>query len=220
MTISRIAKYARLMLMLEEIMVVYREETSLLVRRYMSARSRDYVANLRMDVNTFGKLCKILSQRGGLITGKSLPVDEQVAIFLGVLAHHNKNRVVKFRFKRSGATVSYYMQKVLCAVLSLHEELLQKPTPVSANCTDHRWRWFEGCLGALDGTHIDVLVSNEDKPRYQTRKWHIATNTLAVCDRQMQFVYLLPRWEGSAGDSRVLKDAFSQENGFKVPPGQ
>lgn len=178
MTISRIAKYARLMLMLEEIMVVYREETSLLVRRYMSARSRgskrrivdearrfsllnkipdqlkhlnrlcnvsnsDYVANLRMDVNTFGKLCKILSQRGGLITGKSLPVDEQVAIFLGVLAHHNKNRVVKFRFKRSGATVSYYMQKVLCAVLSLHEELLQKPTPVSANCTDHRWRWFE-----------------------------------------------------------------------------
>lgn len=178
MTTSRIGNYARLMLMLEEVMVVYREETSLLVQKYRRARTigqrrrivdearrfsllnkipdqlkhlnrlvklsdTNCVANLRMDVNTFGKLCKILSQRGGLITGKSLPVDEQVAIFVGVLAHHDKNRVVKFRFSRSGATVSYYMQKVLCAVLSLHEELLHKPTPVSSDCTDHRWRWFE-----------------------------------------------------------------------------
>ena len=77
----------------------------------------------------------------------------------------------------------------------------------------------QGCLGALDGTHIDVLVSNEDKPRYRTRKGHVATNTLAVCDQQMQFVYLLPGWEGSAADSRVLKDAVSKEDGFKVPQG-
>lgn len=65
-----------------------------------------------MDVNTFGRLCQILSQRGGLITGKSLPIEEQVAIFLGVLAHHDKNRVVKFRFMRSGATVSYYLRRI------------------------------------------------------------------------------------------------------------
>ncbi|XP_042012281.1 protein ANTAGONIST OF LIKE HETEROCHROMATIN PROTEIN 1-like [Salvia splendens] len=254
MPTSSAAKYAFLMMMMEDIMVIYRAETTLLIHRYMTARSGstkrrildharrfsllkkipdqlkhldrlvklsnvDCIANLRMDVNTFGRLCQILSQRGGLITGNSLPVEEQVAIFLGVLAHHNKNRVVKFRFRRSGATVSYYMQKVLCAILSLHDELLKKPTPVTADCTDNRWRWFEGCLGALDGIHIDVLVSNEDKPRYRTRKGHIATNTLAVCDRQMQFVYLLPGWEGSAGDSRVLKDAVSAEKGFKVPQG-
>lgn len=171
-------KYASLMLMLEDIMLVYRSETKLLVHRYMSARNRttkrrildharrfsllkkipdqmkhldrlvrfsnvDCIANLRMDVNTFGKLCRILSQRGGLITGKSLPVEEQVAIFLSVLAHHHKNRVVKFRFKRSGATVSYYMRKVLCAILSLHSVLLKKPTPVTADCTDNRWKWFQ-----------------------------------------------------------------------------
>lgn len=78
---------------------------------------------------------------------------------------------------------------------------------------------LKGCLGALDGTHIHVLVSNEDKPRYRNRKGQIATNTLAVCDRNMQFVYLLPGCEGSSGDSRILRDAVSRDNGFKVPQG-
>lgn len=76
-----------------------------------------------------------------------------------------------------------------------------------------------GCLGALDGTHIPVLVSSIDKPRYRSRKGQIATNTLAVCDRNMQFVYVLPGWEGSAGDSRVLRDEVSRQNGLKVPKG-
>ncbi|XP_042014768.1 protein ALP1-like isoform X2 [Salvia splendens] len=76
-----------------------------------------------------------------------------------------------------------------------------------------------GCLGALDGTHISILVSNSDKLRYRTRKGTIATNVLAACDRDMQFVYILPGWEGSAGDSRVLRDAVSRNNGFRVPQG-
>lgn len=71
------------------------------------------------------------------------------------------------------------------------------------------------CLGALDGTHINILVSSTDKPCES----QIATNTLAVCDRNMQFVYVLPGWEGSAGDSRVLSDDITQKGGLKVPQG-
>ncbi|XP_042057283.1 uncharacterized protein LOC121801894 [Salvia splendens] len=141
-----------------------------------------------MDRNTFGKLCRILKDRGGLHIGKCLGIEEQVAMFLGVLAHHKKNRIVRFNFVRSGSTISYYVNKVLGAVLSLHDVLFEKPTPVLDNCIDHRWKWFEGCL---DGTHVNVLVSNSDKPRYRTQKGSIATNTLAVCDRNMQFVYIL-----------------------------
>ncbi|KAL1541096.1 hypothetical protein AAHA92_25356 [Salvia divinorum] len=143
-----------------------------------------------MDRNTFGRLCCLLSEVGGLRPGKVLGVAEQVAIFVGVLAHHKKNRVVGFDFWRSGATVSRYMHKVLGAVLNLHSVLLAKPTPVPDNCDDPRWKWFKGCLGALDGTHINVL-----------------------------FVYVLPGWEGSAGDSRVLRDAVFREGGLKVPKG-
>ncbi|KAG8383769.1 hypothetical protein BUALT_Bualt04G0048200 [Buddleja alternifolia] len=36
----------------------------------------------------------------------------------------------------------------------------------------------------------------------------------------MNFVYMLPGWEGSAADGRVLRDAVSRANGLKVPTGQ
>ncbi|KAM1495672.1 hypothetical protein ACFX2K_030329 [Malus domestica] len=75
----------------------------------------------------------------------------------------------------------------------------------------------QNCLGALDGTHIDVHVPEIDKPRYRTRKGRVATNVLGVCSGDMQFIYVFPGWEGSASDSRVLHDAISRPNGFKVP---
>ncbi|KAM1056625.1 hypothetical protein COP2_030807 [Malus domestica] len=77
----------------------------------------------------------------------------------------------------------------------------------------------QNCLGALDGTHIDVHVPEIDKPRYRTRKGRVATNVLGVCSGDMQFIYVFPGWEGSASDSRVLHDAISRPNGFKVPAG-
>ncbi|KAL0307946.1 UNVERIFIED_CONTAM: hypothetical protein Sangu_2488200 [Sesamum angustifolium] len=60
-----------------------------------------------------------------------------------------------------------------------------------------------GCLGALDGTFIDVRVPEHDKGRYRTRKGHIAVNVLGVCNPNMQFIYVLSGWEGSAADSHV-----------------
>ena len=78
---------------------------------------------------------------------------------------------------------------------------------------------MQGCVGALDGTYINVQVPNGDKPRYRSRKGQICTNTLAACDHNMRFVYVLAGWEGSAGDARVLPDAVNRENGFRVPIG-
>ncbi|KAK5819425.1 hypothetical protein PVK06_024425 [Gossypium arboreum] len=74
-------------------------------------------------------------------------------------------------------------------------------------------------LDALDGTHIKIRVPTVDKPRYQTRKGDIATNMLGVCTPNMQFVYVLPGWEGSVADGRVLQDAISRRHGLKVPHG-
>ena len=56
-----------------------------------------------------------------------------------------------------------------------------------------------------------------DKPRYRTIKNKIATNVLGVCSQDMQFIYILPGWEGSTADSRVLRNAISRRNGLKVP---
>jgi hypothetical protein len=44
---------------------------------------------------------------------------------------------------------------------------------------------------------------------------------LGVVDWNMKFLYVLPGWEGSASDSRVLRDAMrlSRQDGFVVPTG-
>ncbi|KAG8390739.1 hypothetical protein BUALT_Bualt01G0114900 [Buddleja alternifolia] len=76
-----------------------------------------------------------------------------------------------------------------------------------------------GCLGALDDTYIPLRVAQKDKPRYRNRKGDVSVNVLAVCDINMNYVYMLCGWEGSAADNRVLRDAITRENGFRVPDG-
>ncbi|XLU57676.1 hypothetical protein S245_052324, partial [Arachis hypogaea] len=88
---------------------------------------------------------------------------------------------------------------------------------VPKDCVDPRWKWFKGCLGALDGTYIDVTVPKSDKSRYRMRKSRISTNVLGVCNWNINFVYVLSGWEGSASDLRVLRDAITRRNGLKIP---
>ncbi|TXG57648.1 hypothetical protein EZV62_015477 [Acer yangbiense] len=174
---------------------------------------------LRINMLAFTKLCTMLENRGGLRASRYLQIDEQVVMFLHILACHVKNRVIKFKFMRSGETVSKYFHNVLYSVIRLHEELLKRPEPVPENSTDERWKWFKNCLRALDGTHVKVKVPISEKPKYRNRKGDISTNVLRVCSQYMQFIYVLPGWEGSAADGRVLRDAICRTNGLRVPHG-
>ncbi|XP_028789603.1 protein ALP1-like [Neltuma alba] len=148
-------------------------------------------------------------------------VDEQVAMFLHILAHHVKNRVVQFYFGRSGETISRYFNIVLMAMMRLAKELFKKPELIHEDSIDEKWKWFKNCLGALDGTHVKVKVPMKDKARYRNRKGEITTNVLGVYSPNAQFIYVLAGWEGSAADGRVLRDAINRRNGnLKVPQGQ
>lgn len=103
----------------------------------------DCISNLRMDRNTFGRLCIILKQLRGLKEGKYVSVEEQVVVFLGILARHKKNKVVRFNYWRSGQTISSCVHVVLKAILKLHTLFLVKPTSVQEDCLDPRWKWFK-----------------------------------------------------------------------------
>ena len=60
-----------------------------------------------------------------------------------------------------------------------------------------------------------------DQGRYRNRKQAITTNMLGVVDWNMKFLCALPGWEGSASDSRILRDAMrtSRQDAFAVPNG-
>ncbi|TYK09570.1 putative nuclease HARBI1 [Cucumis melo var. makuwa] len=127
-----------------------------------------------MDRRCFTILSHLLRTIAGLTSTEVVDVEEMVAMFLHILVHDRKNRVIQREFMRSGA---------------------------------------------LDGTYIKVNVPASDQARYRTRKGEVATNVLGVCDRKGDFVYVLAGWEGSAVDSRILRDALSRPNGLKMPKG-
>ncbi|KAL0307700.1 UNVERIFIED_CONTAM: hypothetical protein Sangu_3014300 [Sesamum angustifolium] len=158
--------------------------------RLVSSNDETCLRNLRMDCNAFGRLCYMLEQSGGVRPTKNVSVPEQVAMFLSVLSYHKKNCVVKHDFIRSGRTVSKHFHVVLHVVCKMHKVLLAKPTPIADDCSDPRWKWFK-----------------------------VAVNVLGVCNPNMQFIFVLSGWEGSAADSRVLRDAIHRPNGLTVPTG-
>ncbi|XP_038880502.1 uncharacterized protein LOC120072165 [Benincasa hispida] len=150
-----------------------------------------------MDRRCFAILCTLLRTTGGLVGTEVVDVEEMVAMFLHILAHDVKNRVVRRQFVKLSDTVSRHFNSVLNVVLRLHED----------------------CLGALDGTYIKVNVNATDRPRYRMRKGEITTNVLGVYDTNGDFVFVLPGWEDSTADSRVLTDAISRPNGLEVLKG-
>ncbi|KAL8547944.1 hypothetical protein ACS0TY_007300 [Phlomoides rotata] len=122
--------------------------------------------------------------------------------------------------RRRGGNVDFGVEKFDLTVGSdlqsssgLHNLFLVTPQPIPDDSTDHRWGKFKGCLGALDGTHVDVHVPAIENGRYRNRKGHISVNVLGVVDTNMKFVYVLSGWEGSAADSRVLRDAINRTSG-------
>lgn len=80
---------------------------------------------------------------------------------------------------------------------------------------------FQNCVGALDGTHIPARVVGREVASYRNRKGTISQNVLAVCNFDLEFIYVLSGWEGSAHDSKVLNDALTRRtNNFQVPEGK
>jgi hypothetical protein len=175
-----------------------------------------------------------------LKASKNVTIEEKLLIFLHITTRPASNRDTQERFSRSGDTISQYLNTlsfylykanthscfhaVLDALLVLYPRftsLLNAGTPLATRILDNPkyYPYFDNCLGALDGTHVSMHVPLEEQSQYRNRKGTLSQNMLAVCNFDMQFVFVLPGWEGSAHDGRVLSNAQSRHN-FNTPKGK
>ncbi|XVF49325.1 hypothetical protein PTKIN_Ptkin04bG0002300 [Pterospermum kingtungense] len=179
---------------------------------------------LRMSPYAFALLCQKLRGTGILKDYRRATVEEQVVKFLHVLGQNFHTRALGFYFQRSGETVSRHFHNVLRAVISLEGELLKQPTgsEVSLEIQNSQriYPYFKDCIGAIDGTHIRVKVPKEQAARFRGRKEWPTQNVLATCSFDMKFTYVLPGWEGTASDSRILKNALTREDRLLIPQGK
>ncbi|KAE8662821.1 CAI-1 autoinducer sensor kinase/phosphatase cqsS isoform 3 [Hibiscus syriacus] len=162
----------------------------------------------RMDKHVFQKLCYTLRHRGMLRDTAGVMIEEQLAIFLNIVGHNERNRVIQERFQHSGETISRHFNNVLKAIKSLSREFLQSPninTPPEIHSSNRFFPYFKDCVGVIDGMHIPAHVPAKDQSRFRNTKGFLSQNVLAACTFDLQFIFVYPGWEGSAADSRVLR---------------
>ncbi|GLT28461.1 hypothetical protein SLA2020_033950 [Shorea laevis] len=174
---------------------------------------------LRVTRQVFKKLCDVLVEKGGLVATRYVTIKEIVALFLHILAHDLKNSTIRSIFARSSETISRQFHIVLRAMMKIGKFYI-KQNSVSLHEVDDKWKWFERALGALDGTLIEITVPASERGKYRDRKRNLSTNVLGACDANLKFTYVLPGWEGSASNSRVLRDVLTRHNSLKVPQNE
>ncbi|XP_072146428.1 protein ALP1-like [Setaria viridis] len=178
---------------------------------------------LRMKRAPFFQLCDLLRTRELLKDTMHCNVEEQVAIFLHVVGHNQRFRVINLSFRRSFETISRHFQEVLYAVGELRQEMIQLPSTVvhPKIVGSHRWNpYFKDCIGAIDGTHVLARVPRSIRAAFLGRKHTTTQNVLAAVDFDLRFTYILAGWEGSAHDALILNDALEREDGLRVPPSK
>ncbi|KAJ7975538.1 DDE_4 domain-containing protein [Quillaja saponaria] len=194
---------------------------------------------LRMDKHVFHKLCDILRQRSMLRDTAGVMIEEQLTIFLNIIGHNERNRVIQERFQHSGETISRHFNNVLKAIKSLSREFLQPPelaTPPEILSSNRFYPYFQAlliflmpstlqiqdCIGVIDGMHIPAHVPAKDQSRFRNKKGLLSQNVLAACTFDLHFIFIYPGWEGSAADSRVLGAVLDDpdQNFPQIPEGK
>ncbi|ONH94136.1 hypothetical protein PRUPE_7G000100 [Prunus persica] len=167
----------------------------------------------RMDKNVFHKLCDILRQRGMLRDTAGVMIEEQLGIFLNIIGHNERNRVIQERFHHSGETISRHFNNVLKAVKSLSREFLQTPTPTTPPNILGNIRfypYFQDCVGVIGGMHIPAHVPAKDQSRFRNKKGSRVLK--AVLDDPHQNFPCIPE-----GKYYLVDSGYANMKGFIAP---
>jgi hypothetical protein len=149
---------------------------------------------------------------------------EALGIFFWVCGAPQSVRQARNRFERSLATVHNLFYKVLKCMVALADDIItpRDPTFSTVHPRLQQFRFspeFSECIGAIDGTHIPVVVPHDKFKQYLCRKNKTTQNVMAACDFDIFFTFVLVGWPGSAHDMRVLDDAIARfSEKFKQPP--
>ncbi|XP_030936489.1 protein ALP1-like [Quercus lobata] len=183
----------------------------------------------RMSSHVFRQLCHTLRTRYGYDGTKRVCLEESVAMALVVLGNGMGNRMMQDRFQHSGETVHRHVSTVITLLATVMAPDIIKPddptfctVPSHIQGSDRYWPHFMGCIGAIDGVHVPVLLPEKKQHPYRGRKGVTTVNCMCACDFDMKFTFACVGWEGSAHDTKIFLNCLNNErNNFpKAPPGK
>lgn len=178
----------------------------------------------RMNRDVFYKLHNVLVESYGLKSTKKMSSVEALGQFLWICGAPQSMRQAENRFTRSTNTCSRKFGKVLCSVSKLAADII-RPVDPQFRTVHHRLQsprfspYFDNCIGAIDGTHVPVIVPTTVVVQHTGRHGYTSQNVLVVCDFNMRFTFVVAGWPGSVHDMRVFKDALDKYGDkFPHPP--
>ncbi|XP_039842765.1 uncharacterized protein LOC120702870 isoform X2 [Panicum virgatum] len=178
----------------------------------------------RLSPDMFYSLHSLLTQSYGLKSSSKSTSIEALGMFLWMLGSPQSARQAEDRFERSLGTVSTMFSKVLKSVLRLAAHII-KPDDAQFSTVHPRLRsrrfypYFTNCIGAIDGTHVQCVVSKNLFVQHLCRKGTATQNVMVACDFDMRFTFVLSGWPGSVHDMRPFNDAITTySHVFPHPP--
>jgi hypothetical protein len=175
----------------------------------------------RMNKHVLDRLHNVLVESYGLKGTKRMSLKEALSMFLWRCGAPQSMRQAKNRFVRSIETCGMKFDKVLRSVSRLAADIIRLVDP-EFRIVHQRLKapwfspYFDNCIGAIDVTHVLVVVPAQHVVQHTRRHGYTSQNVLAVCDFDMRFTFVVARWSGLVHDMRVFKDALDKY-GDKYP---
>lgn len=182
--------------------------------------------NLGISQRGFIYLEQLLIEKGGLQSSRFMDSTERLGIFLYAVVTDLSMRKLAERFQRSTDTIHRAYHHVLKCFLSkeVHKLFIKsatQSTPVHPKIEYSRQynKYFDQCVGAVDGTHIPVSPPQNERAAFRDRNGKLTQNVLAVCNFDMEFTDLLCGWEGSTADSTLWLEG-QRSGAIRIPKGK
>ena len=161
-----------------------------------------------MYPETFDQLHRALVDWHGLQSTEEFDSMEALGMVLWACGTSQSQTQMQYRFGKSKGSVSQKFGEVLEALFSFAHRVIW-PKDENYSTIHHKLSkyspYFDGYIGALDGTHIPVEVSRNERDDYINRTGRTTQNVLAICDFDMQYTYIGVGMVEANHDMAILK---------------